>query len=271
MRATWEALKQSLVRSTGTLSATTQFNQMKTRHRSLERFSSTGGLVTFLNAGTPDNGERDEKDRIYRSLVGIVQADDGGSELATALLWLGLWPGLDAIYRRRQRDFVKEPEALVSDIGALFTAVIHRSNLDQINRVAATLVKNVERDVREGLSRQWADAKKRATLPSLDEDENDEDEGSTGDLRRARQSRHLRTRGVSELGQPPRIDFDADVTALRELLRGIVGDDTDLVIGAAIYGESQREVGERLGLTHEAARKRWQRAMKRLHQWTQAK
>jgi RNA polymerase sigma-70 factor (ECF subfamily) len=269
MRATWEALKQSLVRSTGTLSATSQFNQMKTRHRSLEQFSSTGQLVSFLNADTVANGERDEKDRIYRSLIEVVQAGDGGSEVATALLWLGLWPGLDAIYRRRQRDFVKEPAALVSEIGALFTAVIHRSNLDRINRVAATLVRNVERDVRESLRRQWADAARHATLPSLDEDGDDEDEGSTGDLRRTRQSRHLRTRGVSDLGQPPRLDFDADIGALRELLRGIVGDDTDLVIGAAIYGESQREVGERLRLTHEAARKRWQRALKRLHQWTQ--
>ena len=46
----------------------------------------------------------------------------------------------------------------------------------------------------------------------------------------------------------------------------IVGDDAKLVIGAAIYGESQREVGERLGLTHEAARKRYQRAVARIRE-----
>jgi len=267
MRAIWEAHKQSLVRSVGTLGAKTQFNEMKTRRRSLGRFPGALQLISFLNE---DGGDLDEKDLIYAGLVESVQAGGDDVELATALLWLGLWPGLDAIYRRRQRDFIKAPEALVSEIGSLFTAVIHRSDLDQINRVAATLVRNVERDVREGLKRAWAAEARRAALPPEDEDDAHEDGGSTGYLRRVRRSFLLRTRGVSELGQPPRIDVDADVGALRKLLITIVGDDADLVIGAAVYGESQREVGERLGLTHEAARKRFQRAMKRLREWIEA-
>jgi len=197
-----------------------------------------------------------------------VQAGGDDAELATTLLWLGLWPGLDATYRRRQRDFIKTPEALVSEIGTIFTTVVHGSDLGRINRVAATLVRNVEREVREGLKRAWGEEARRASLPR--EDDDDVHESSTGDLRRARRSFLLRTRGVSELGQPPRIDVDADVTALRELLIDIVGDDADLVIGAAIYGESQREVGERLGLNHEVARKRFQTALRRLRTWIEA-
>lgn len=266
MRATWEALQRSLVRSVGTLAAKKKFNDLRKRRPSMAPFAGADELVTYLNA---DGGELDEKDAIYAALVEAVQAEGDDAELATALLWLGLWPGLDALYRRRQRDFVNRPEALVSEIGAHFTTAVRGSDMGRINRVAATLVRNTEREVREGLKRAWAEETRRATLPT--EDENDEQDGSTGDLRRARRSlRGLRIGGVSELGQPPRVDVEADVAALRELLICVVGDDVDLVIGAAVYGESQREVGERLGLTHEAARKRFQKAMRLLRRWVEA-
>lgn len=264
MRVTWEALKQSLVRSVGTLGAKSQYESMRTRRRALRRFADAGALLAYLNDAGGDSDEKDEKDRIYAALLEAARARGPDAELALALalVWLGLWPGLDAIYRRRLRDFIKKPEELVSEIGARFTAVVHGADLGRINRVAATLILNVERDVFEGLKRKWADEARRAALPR--EDEDDEDDEDTGDRRDARTSPLLRTRDVSELGQPPRLDPDEDVRALRELLAGIVGDDADLVIGAAVYGESQREVGERLGLSHDAARKRFQRAMDRI-------
>ena len=77
-------------------------------------------------------------------------------------------------------------------------------------------------------------------------------------------------RGVSELGQPPRLDPDEDVEALRDLLIDIVGEDADLVLGATVYGLTQREVGERLGLSHDATRKRFQRAIERIRQHFEA-
>jgi len=80
----------------------------------------------------------------------------------------------------------------------------------------------------------------------------------------------LTTRGVSELGQPPRLDPDEDIEALRALLFPIVGDDADVVIGATAYGLTQREVGERLGLGHEVARKRYQRAIERIRRHFEA-
>lgn len=48
------------------------------------------------------------------------------------------------------------------------------------------------------------------------------------------------------------------------MIAEVVGKDADLVIGAVLYGENHRELGGRLGLTHENARKRYQRAVKRL-------
>ena len=261
MRESWEALKQSLVRLVGTLGAKSQFEEMKKRWRSLRRFADAGALLAYLNHV---DGDRDEKDAIYAALVEATQARGDDAELALPLAWLGLWPGLDAIYRRRLRDFIKEPEALVSEIGARFTAMVHAADLSRIRRVAATLVLNVGRDVREELKRTWAEQARRADLPR-DEDD-DEDDEPAADRRAVRLSHLLQTRGMSELGQPPRLDPDEDVEALRALLVDIVGDDADLVLGATVYGLSQREVGEHLGLSHDAARKRFQRAIERIRE-----
>jgi DNA-directed RNA polymerase specialized sigma24 family protein len=54
------------------------------------------------------------------------------------------------------------------------------------------------------------------------------------------------------------------VALLRERLTRIVGDDADLVLGAVVYGVPQSLLGNQLGLTPDAARKRFQRALKRL-------
>ncbi len=266
MRATWEALKQSLVRSVGTLGAKSQFEEMKKQRRTLRRFADAGVLLGYLNS---PEGDLDEKDAIYAALVEAAQARRADADLAVALLWLGLWPGLDRIYWRRLREFVAEPEALVSEIGARFTSAIHGADLGRIRRVAATLILNVERDVREARKRAWAEERQRADLPQEHDDDADADE-ATGDRREALVSPLLRTRGVSELGQPPRLDPDQDVEALRDLLVAVVGEDADLVLGATVYGLSQREVGERLGLGHEAARKRFQRAIERIRKHLEA-
>lgn len=267
MRAPWEALKQSLVCSVGTLGAKSQFEEMKRQRRSLRRFADAGVLLGYLNS---TDGDLDEKDAIYAALVEAVQARRADADLAAALLWVGLWPGLDRIYWRRLRELVAEPEALVSEIGARFTSAVHRANLGRIRRVPATLVLNVERDVRVARKRAWAEEKQRADLPQEQDDDSD-DEEATGDRREALVSPLLRTRGVSALGQPPRLDPAEDVEALRHLLVGIVGEDADLVLGATVYGLTQREVGERLGLTHEATRKRFQRSVERIRKHLEAK
>jgi RNA polymerase sigma-70 factor (ECF subfamily) len=257
MRADWEALKRSFVRSIGTLGANSQFEEMKKHRKPLRRFDDASALLTYLNT---IGGDLDEKDAIYAALVEAIQARGDGSQLATALIWLGLWPGLDHIYRRRQRYYFDEPEALASEIGARFTAVVQRADLSQIRRTAATLVRNVDRDFREHLKQRWADEARRADLP-LEREDDPNDEDTTGDRREALVNPLLCTRGVSSLGQPPRVDPDDDVEALRNLLAKIAADDAELVIAATVYGFTLREVGERLGLSRAAACKRYQRAV----------
>ena len=265
MRRTWQALHEGLARQANTLEAHRKFIRERQRRIVLEPFEHPAALVDFL---TTKDGDLDQKDRIYAVLVRTAQQSGDGAELAVTVLWLGLWPALDATYRRLVwKHFRDDPDALVSEIGARFTRVIHNANLNRINRVAATLRLNVQRDILDGLKRQWADEKRTAPLPSDEYDENEGPHTSGRDLKLARP--HLQTRGVSALGMPPRLDVDEDIRALRVLVAKLVDSeaDADLIIGMAVHEENQRELGERLGISHDAARKRVQRmqpALKRL-------
>ena len=52
----------------------------------------------------------------------------------------------------------------------------------------------------------------------------------------------------------------------RAWLEPIVGADAELLLAVLVLDETQREAGHRLGLSHEAARKRFQRALTRLRE-----
>ena len=58
---------------------------------------------------------------------------------ATRLLWLGLWPGLDAGYYALQRYFYKDDAELIDAIICVFSAQEDKANLTSISRVVATL------------------------------------------------------------------------------------------------------------------------------------
>ena len=47
-------------------------------------------------------------------------------------------------------------------------------------------------------------------------------------------------------------------------LHRLIGTDATLVISIAVLGERQQDAAAALGLSHEAGRKRYQRALKRL-------
>ncbi len=246
MRAHWEALHESLARAVRTLEAATQFNEARKRKPALARFEDAVSLLAYLN---DRGGDLDEKDAIYVALVETVQARREDASLAMSLAWLGLWPALDAIFRRRLRHFPGASEELVSEIGACFTSQVQRANLSRISRLAATLARNTERDVSEGRRAAWAEDARRTDIPP---------EHELGEPAAPPEP--------SELGIPAGLSTEDEIAAIRALLVPIVGDDADLVIGAAIYGESQRELAQQLGITHEAARKRFQRALDRIRE-----
>lgn len=247
MRARWEALHSSLEQSVSTLEANQQFKVIKAGVAAMERFEEPIALLDYL---ADPGGDRDTKDTIYGVLVRAAQ--DQVARAATTLLWLGLWPALDGIYRRRLKLFPGKPEELVSELAHHFSVAIERADLSRINRVAATLVLNTERQVMDARRRQWND-------DALHED-GDDDESAEPAMAPAE---------LSEVGVPAGLDAQAEIAALRDWVARFVGDDADLVIGAVIYDENHRELADRLGLTHEAARKRFQRAIARLRERVQ--
>jgi len=209
-------------------------------------FSDAVSLLDYLRNGVDC---RDEKDAIYADLVREVQTDNDLSSYAMELLWLGLWSGLDGVYRRNRHLFPGAPAELVSSISDSFNQVVRVAGLKAINRVAATLVRNTERRVRYEKHREWSRQEQEASeidVSDLSEETVDTD------------------REPSLLGLPPGIHHEDEVTVIRSWLVRAIGRDADLVIGVVIYGKNAREMSEELGITHAAANKRLQRALLRL-------
>ncbi|KAA0249824.1 MAG: hypothetical protein EDX89_23545 [Acidobacteria bacterium] len=239
MRARWEEIRVSLADSVITIEAEGAFKRAKEKEVALARFESPSSLLSFL---TSREGDPDEKNAIYRVLVRNVQARADWADLGTSLLWLGLWPGLDAVFQRNLRFFEQEPGELAARLCELMSLQVHRADLSRIHRLPATFLRNANRDLRRGRAREWAESCRLADLPSddlLDTDGGVEDSWLVS----------AETGGGS---------------SLRAWLEAEVGRDADLVEAVAVHGETQKEAGARRGLTHAAARKRYRRALKQL-------
>lgn len=242
MRARWEGLHAALDRSVATLQAERQFGDARRTESILARFESPPRLIEHL---TNKGGDLDEKDAIYAALVRAIQARAAWAELATGILWCGLWPALDGIYRHRLRHFKKEPEELVEAISVALTTLVGRMDLGRVHRVVATLIRSTDREVMEERRRGWAEQE------HLDQG-GKAPEPRTPPLRK------------SELGLPVGLSFEGEIRALHAWLLPIGGDDTDLLLAVLVLEENQHEAALRVGLTHEAARKRFRKVLARV-------
>ena len=234
MRNQWDLLRHTFERITLRTDLHHAFLAAATTHAALARFDSIAELQHHVVGRSDDLTERDA---VVRALVVLVH-DADTRKLATALLWLGLWPGLDAIYRRRLRCVGGATHELTSAIAAAFTSLVHGLDLARVHRVAATLVRSTEREVLAQLARTWREERR---FISADADE---------DL------------DVAEA--PLLLDLEGEVRAVRAWLVPEVGADADLLVAVTVFGDSQSEAAERIGISPAAARKRFQRAMARV-------
>jgi hypothetical protein len=232
MRAHWEALHESLSRSVRTLEASEQFQSIKQQHNALDRFGDPVEAVAYLADQSIDAGERNT---VHACLVSLAQ-EASTSTLSMSILWLALWPALEAVYRRQLRFWRSNTDGLVSEIADAFTSLVRRMDLHRVNRIAATLVRSTERDVRAASQRS---RKERVHEVELAED-------------------------FDLAGEMASFSPDEEAKQLRQLLTPVVGPDTDLVIAVLLLGHSQAEAALALGIAHDAARKRLQRAVARL-------
>lgn len=240
MRALWHALHTELTRSTATLTFQTRFATLRRSSAELGRFPDPAALFDRLHAPGDDPQARNA---VLAALVVAAQRQDATAQVAVTLLLLALWPGLDAVHRRLSRHFRTEPEALAAEITERTTRGIHGLDRSRVSWIAATLVRNTERDIRRGLAAGWNEARRRDPLPA------------------AYAPPPL---PPSPLGLPPGLDAEAAVPLLAGRLRPWIGADAGLVVAVAVQGDRQHEAAARLGLAPEAARKRYQRALRRL-------
>nr|WP_253894530.1 sigma-70 family RNA polymerase sigma factor [Myxococcus xanthus] len=239
VRRCWNRLHEELGVSIRTAEAQRAYRLLRRNWAALTDFEQPEALVAFLTAR---EGDSHVKDAVLAGLVTLVQmrAESG---FFTALLWLGVWPGLDGVYRRCLRRLRVSPAEVVSATAASFLGLVTRVNLSSVQRVAATLVLGTERDVLKALSKERG-AELHGVLAASGSGEPQLD---------------LPTPSVSLV-----LSFESEVEELRAWLRPLVGEDTELLVSVLLYEEGYVEVGTSLGLAPAAVRKRVQRALGRL-------
>lgn len=232
MSIAWHDIRDHLMNSSSTLRFQRDFDAIRHSSDPLRRFGDPAALLDALHLG---GSEPDEKNRVLIAMVEAAQSEGDKSDCALTLMLLALWPGLDAVRRRSIWRRIGTGDEVASEILARASEAIRSLDLQRVNWIAATILRNIERDLIRT---------------------------------RQREDRHQSLRCEAD---PNEIPADGEVLsgdAIPELLHRdlvrIVGTDADLVIRVAIDGFSQSEVATELGLSEAATRKRYQRATRRL-------
>lgn len=238
MSFSWSALHAQLLKSTQHMSFEIQYRRIREEHTGELPPGDVTALLGFLH----DPGNLPEpKNAALRALVQAGQDNRAALECTSTIVLLALWPGLDAVRSRLRRAFPLSDDTLDAELIGRLTVAISDCDLGCVNRLAATLLRNVERDTTRALIR--ADREVTTARP-LDE---------------CIDSGWCATAFMSSVAQD-----EAEVSAVSGHLRDLLGDDVHLVLLVLVGGCTQREAGALLGLSHEAARKRFQRAITRL-------
>ena len=232
MSLAWHAIHDNLLHSSRTLTFQRHFDMIRQNSAALAPFRDPAALLDALHrqSGTPDG-----KNECLRALVRQAQGTAPESDTVLTVLLLALWPGLDSVRRRSLWLRIGTPAEITSDILARATEILRGLDLGRMNRIAATVLQNIQRDMIRACRSQAA--RQKVTSGTLPEDLPDE-----------------RAPGGSQLS----------VSLLHSDVEKIIGDDASLVIRVAVEGFTQAEVAVELGLSEEAARKRYQRAALRL-------
>lgn len=236
MSLSWSGLHAQLIKSTQRMAFETHYQRIQHCHPEALPPGGIVGLLAFLHGAA---ATAEARNTALQALVAAAQGDH--SRTGTTLLLLALWPGLDAVRWRLRRQFPEARGTLDGDLLGRLTLAIRQCDLARVNRIAATLLRNLERDV----TRELITANREAPPSNPIEQLMD-------------QFAH----GVALMSGAP--DTDHDVVALRNHLRHLLGVDAHLVLLVVVGGCTQREAGEMLGLSHDAARKRFRRAIARL-------
>lgn len=222
----WHEIRDHLMHSSSTFTFQRCFEVIRRAHGPLADFRDPAALLDRLRRGA---GDADCKNQILMALIRSAQDGGAGSDSAVTMLLLALWPGLDAIRRRSIHRRMGSCEEIAADILSRTTVAIRSLDLTRVHWIAATILRNVERD-----------------------------------MMRTHQRENQRERLVSAI-DPDSVLTDPRVgDGLQADLPKIIGADALLIIRVTIEGFTQAEAAARLGIPFEAARQRYQRAIHRL-------
>ncbi|MBN8485096.1 MAG: sigma-70 family RNA polymerase sigma factor [Sphingomonadales bacterium] len=239
MSFTWHDFHGNLMHSSSTLNFQRGFATVRTSHGALTRFPDPAALLDHLHRG---DAPADKKNTILTGLIESAKSNDRAGDCALTLVLLALWPGLDGVFRRSRARRLGQIDELASEILGRATAAIRDLDLSKVNWIAATIIKNVERDILRSHNREAA----RQGI----QDEFDTDlHGGIADF----------------------VDPDLSPERLLAELTDLIGVDAELVLRVVIDGYTQAEAGKEIGLSEPAARKRFQRALKRLRDHAEQK
>jgi DNA-directed RNA polymerase specialized sigma24 family protein len=162
----------------------------------------------------------------------------------------------------RLKYFLNDPGELASSISATFAARVKRMDLGRVQRVAATLIRSTERDVMRRRVHTWAEVEYLIDSRSDDDDYDDELESliNKAPLKE------------STFGIIAGLSMDEEFTVLRDRLLSALGtnSDIDLLLAVLVIGIDQIDASRALNISHDAARKRFQRAIERLRKELQS-
>jgi len=232
MSFAWHEIRDHLMHSSSTLSFQRSFDTIRRTRDPVAPFRDPAALLDGLHRRP---GDPNRKNLILSALVEAAQGDGPASDSALTVLLLALWPGLDAIRRRSIWRRIGSADEIASNVLARTTEAIRGLGLERVNRIAATVLRNVERDIIRARQRE---AERESAASDIDPDDVPADQA----------------------GQQPA----PEGAHLQDDMRKLIGADAALVIRVAIEGFSQAEVAIELGLSEAAARKRYQRAMRKL-------
>ena len=232
MSVHWASLHSDLLFRSSRLSFRERFRALARADPTLARLDTPDRVFDQLHGTTASQGARND---ILRALILADRGDE--TDTAATVLLLALWPGLDAAHGRLRRYFRDRPDELAADLSGRATLQLRSLDLDRVTWIAATVLRNVERDIRRSLKRRWAERTKRSG-------DDVDDCAGTG---------------------PAQPDPHRSARELTELLTDHLGhEDALLVTGVALLGFTRREAADSLGISYAAARKRYQRALEKL-------
>lgn len=234
MRASWSALHASLCRHLNRSSSEVAFRMMRQTHPELSVFGSIAALMEHQHA---PGGDQPARYAVIRALVHAAQSEHEHRSTAHLMVLVALWPGLDAVLWRLARGFRERRDDLPSEVLARVGEAILAVDLDRVAAVVATLLRNVERDIRGDLIADCV-------------------------IRKA--SRPVEDPAVEALPEMMAAPEAEDDQVLADHIASLKPEDAQLLRRVFILGETQEEAGQSLGLSHEAARKRFQRALVKL-------